>query len=77
MHDDSSHLIFFYKDQIAKIRAAFEALEFEECYAIHGLKDLEAAINDKTVEEIADIPRRNQEELDRIRQDRFMHRGKA
>ena len=37
-------LLNAYRDQLSKIRAAFDALEFEECYAIHGIKELEAAI---------------------------------
>lgn len=45
-------LLNAYRDQLARIKAAFEALEFEECYAVHGLEELEAAINGSEVYEL-------------------------
>lgn len=48
-------LINAYRDQLAKIRAAFEALEFEECYAVHGLDELEKAIQSTEADDIENM----------------------
>lgn len=57
--DECASLILAYRDQLARIRAAFNALEFEECYAVQGLEELEAAINDTGADDLEALRSRN------------------
>jgi hypothetical protein len=45
-------LLNAYRNQLAKIRAALEAVEFEECYAVHGFDELERAISSTEADEV-------------------------
>ena len=48
-------LLNAYRDQLAKIRAAFGALEFEECYAVAGYDELEKCINSTQADELENL----------------------
>lgn len=54
-------LINAYRNQLVKIRAAFEALDFEECYAVHGYDELDRAINSTEADDIENMYKRMHE----------------
>ena len=58
-------LLNAYRDQLAKIRAAFRALDFEECYAVIGYDELDKAINSTEVDDLENMFR-SKEPLTRL-----------
>lgn len=48
-------LLNAYRDQLARIRAAFKDLEFEECDMVHGYGDLEIAINSTEADDLENL----------------------
>jgi hypothetical protein len=51
----NADLLNAYRAQLAKIRAAFAALEFEECYAVHGYAELDNAISSTETDDLENM----------------------
>ena len=64
MNDDLATLVLLYKEQLAKIRAAFMALEID----MLDLSDLENAIYKSPAEDLEAMWQRQNDEIEALRQ---------